>query len=339
MHRLLGRSRVSAFLAMVLALATTSAFAQYKSVYLTSNQTGKAKYTDALLQNAWGIAYSPGNPFWVSDEADGWSTLYNAQGQPQSLQVIVPPAGGNGSGSPTGLVYNGSTEFKIDSWTSVFLFATLDGTIQGWSDFNPSASLIGVTTKGASYTGLAITSHTSNNFLFAADAANNKVDIYDGNFNFVTSFTDSSIPAGFAPFGIQDINGQVYISYAATNGGGGGYVDIMSESGTLVKHFAHGSPLNQAWGFALAPSNFGALSNTLLISNNANSGTINGFSTSTGKLVGTIENTSGKPIVINGLWGIEFGGGSSSNGQKNQLFFTAGPSDTNGYFGAIVAAK
>jgi len=171
MQRLFGRLHISVLLGLVLVMVSSSAFAQYASAYLTSNQTGKAKYTDPLLQNAWGLAYSPDNPFWVNDEADGWSTLYNAQGQPQSLQVVVPPASGTGSGSPTGIAYNGSTQFKIDSWTSVFLFATLDGTIQGWSDFNPGATLIAVTAKGASYTGLAITSHTSNNFLFAADAA------------------------------------------------------------------------------------------------------------------------------------------------------------------------
>ncbi len=335
MQRFSGRFSIFAIFGLVLLLGTSS-YAQYASAYLTSNQTGKAKYTDPLLQNAWGIAYSPGNPFWVNDEADGWSTLYNAQGQPQSLQVVVPPASGAGSGTPTGIAYNGSTQFKIDSWTSVFLFATLDGTIQGWSDFEPNQTLIGVTSAGASYTGLAITSHTSNNFVFAADAANNKVDIYDGNFNLVSSFKDPAIPAGFAPFGIQDINGQVYITYASTSGGPGGYIDIMSESGTLVKHFAHGSPLNQPWGIALAPSNFGTLSNTILVSNNTSAGTINGFNATTGKFVGTIKTTAGKTITIPGLWGIEFGGGSTANGQKNQLFFAAGPNDTNGYFGTIV---
>jgi uncharacterized protein (TIGR03118 family) len=246
MHRLLGRSLVRfAALGLLLVFGSSAALAQYSVTYLTSNLTGK-KYQDPLLQNPWGLAYSPGNPFWVSDEASGWSTLYDAQGQPQSLQVVVPPASGTGAGSPTGIVYNGSTEFKIDTWTSVFLFATLDGTISGWSSFEPNNALIGATVAGASYTGLAITNHTSGNSLFAADAANNKVDIFDGNFNLTGSFTDPAIPAGFAPFGIQDIDGQVYVSYAATNGGGGGYIDIFSETGTLTKHFAHGKPLNQA---------------------------------------------------------------------------------------------
>src|SRR5208283_5268592 len=111
------------------------------------------KHTDPLLKNPWGLAYAPGGAFWISDEATGWSTLYDGKGDPQSQQVIVPPASGTGAGSPTGIVYNGSSEFQIESWASVFIFATLDGTISGWSSFSPKASLIAVTTKGASYTG------------------------------------------------------------------------------------------------------------------------------------------------------------------------------------------
>ncbi len=337
MQRLLGRTHVlSALLGLLLVLASSSALAQsYHLAHLTSDLSGKAPHKDSLLKNAWGLAYSPGAPFWVSDEADGWSTLYDGKGNPQSLQVIIPSANGSAPGTPTGIVYNGSSEFKIDSWTSLFLFATLDGTISGWSDFNPSAALIGVKSAGSSYTGLAITSHTSGNLLFAADAANNKVDVYNGTFSLVNSFTDSSIPTGFAPFGIQDIGGQVYVSYASTSGGNGGYIDIFTESGTLVKKFTHGGPLNQPWGFAVAPANFGPLSGALLISNNTSTGTINGYNLTTGKLIGPLKNSAGKPIRIPGLWGLEFGGGSSSNGQKNQLFFTAGPNDTDGCFGMI----
>jgi len=336
MPRKLGRTRVlPALLGLVLVLISSSALAQYQPAFLDSDLSGKAKHTDPLLKNAWGLAYTPTGAFWISDEASGWSTLYDGKGNPQSLQVIVPSASGTGPGTPTGIVYNGSSEFKIDTWTSLFLFATKDGTIQGWSSFNPSSTLIGAKSAGSVYTGLAITSKTSGNFLFAADSANNRVDVYNGTFSLVKSFTDSSIPVGFAPFGIQDIGGQVYVSFASTSGGTGGYIDIFGEDGTLVKQLAHGAPLNQPWGFAVAPANFGPLSNTLLISNNATAGTINGFSLTTGKLVGTMKNSLGKAVRIPGLWGIEFGGGAALNGQKNQLFFTAGPSDTDGYFGVI----
>jgi uncharacterized protein (TIGR03118 family) len=333
--QLLSRTRALPAL-LVLVLASSAALAQYASTNLDSDLAGKAKHQDSLLKNAWGLAYAPGGAFWVNDEADGWSTLYDGKGNKQSLEVIVPTAAGTGFGSPTGMVYNGSQEFKIDSWVSEFLFATLDGSIQGWSDFDPSTTLIGATSTGAVYTGLAITSKSSGNTLFAADNANNKVDMYNGSFSLIGSFTDSTIPAGFAPFGVQDIAGQVYVSYASTSGGSGGYIDIFTETGTFVKRFAHGTPLNQPWGFAVAPKTFGTLGGALLISNNTSTGTINGYNLTTGKLIGTMKNTGGTNLTINGLWGIEFGGGAALNGAKNQLFFTSGPNDTDGYFGVIV---
>ncbi len=339
MQRLLVRATaLTLWLTLALGFASSPALAQYKLTKLTSNQSGKAKHTDPLLQNAWGMAYAPGAPFWVSDEWNGWSTLYDGSGVPQSLQVTIPPASGTGPGSPTGLVYNSSSEFKIETWTSLFLFATLDGTIQGWSHFEPSKSLIGVNNSGtgASYTGLAITSKASGNFVYAADTVNNKVDVYNGTFTFVKSFSDPTIPKGFVVSGIQDINGQVYVAYVSAAGGGGGYIDIFAEDGTFVKRFAHGKPLNQPWGFAVAPKNFGPLSNTLLISNNTNTGTINGFDLKTGKFVATIMDSKNKPIKINQLWAIEFGGGTTANGKKNQLYFTAGPQNgLNGLFGVI----
>ena len=324
------------FWAALILLISGAAFAQtYSLTYLVSDLSGKAAHQDTLLKNSWGLAYGPGQAFWISDEASGWSTLYDGSGNKQTLQVTVPSSSGSGAGKPTGIVHNGSSEFQIDSWTSAFLFATLDGTISGWSHFDPSTALIGVRQAGAVFTGLAITSHTSGNRLFAADSANNRVDVYDGSFNLVTSFTDSTIPTGFAPFGIQDIGGKVYVTYASTSGGAGGYIDIFDESGNFVKRFAHGSPLNQPWGMAVAPKNFGSLSGLLLVSNNTSAGTINAFNLTTGKFVGTVKTSSGKAIVIPGLWGIEFGGGSTLNGKTNQLFFTAGPKDTDGYFGVI----
>lgn len=315
------------------------ASAQYKLTDLTSNQSGVASFTDPLLVNGWGLTYAPGGPFWVSDNGDGWSTLYTGTGQPQTLQVIVPSADGTSSGTPTGIVYNGSQQFQINGWASTFLFDTLDGTISGWSDFSPSASIIAVdnSASGAIYTGLAITNHTSNNYIFAADSWNNKVDIYDGNFNFVSSFTDTGLPAGFTPFGIRDIGGNVYVTFASSSGGSGGYVDMFSESGKLIRRLVHGKPLNQPWGLALAPKNFGTLSSALLVGNNINvSSTINAFNTKTGKFIGTVSSSAGKPIEIDQLWGIEFGGGSASNGNTNQLFFTAGPNNNlDGLFGVI----
>lgn len=328
----------AALLGLTLSLATSTVFAQhYVNAALVKN-LAPAKHVDPQLVNAWGLVYGPGSPFWISDAGSGLSTLYDGTGVKQGLVVTVPPASGTGKGSPTGIVYNGSPEFQISNWTSAFLFSTLDGTISGWSHFDPNNALIGVNNSGSasSYTGLAITSKPSGNFLYAADFANNKVDVYNGTFKFVTSFTDKNLPAGFAPFGIQDIGGMVYVAFAATNGGAGGYIDIFQENGSFVKTLISGAPLNQPWGFAVAPSNFGPLSNTLLISNNTNTGTINGFNLTTGAFVGTVVNALGKPYKINQLWGIEFGGGTAANGKTNQLFYTAGPkNNANGLFGVI----
>jgi uncharacterized protein (TIGR03118 family) len=312
--------------------------AQYQVTNLVSNQAKTARVTDPLLVNAWGLAHGPGGPYWISDENSGWSTLYSSSGSKVPLNVLIPSAG-DGPGSPTGIAFNnpGDGEFQVQGWSSVFLFATLDGTISGWApQSNPNAAIIAVTTPGAVYTGLAITSNPTGNFLFAADNANNKVDIYDGNFHLVKSFTDTSLPAGFAPFGIQDFGGLVYVAFAATSGAAGGYIDIYAEDGTLLKQLANGAPLNQPWGFAVAPKNFGPFSNTLLVSNNTNAGTINAFNAITGQFVGTLKDTNNEVIRINQLWGIKFGDGTGSNGAVNQLFFTAGP-DNNlaGLFGVI----
>ncbi len=329
---------LTACLALALMFSSTAAVAQYQLTNLVSNQVGKAAHTDPLLVNAWGLAYGPGGPFWIADQGSGWSTLYKGGGAKIPFQVEIPSANGSGVGSPTGIVYNGSNEFQVQGWASIFLFATLDGTISGWApQSDPNNAIIAVTNPGAVYTGLAITSNTSGNFLFAADTANNKVDMYDGTFKLVSSFTDTTLPTGFAPFGIQDISGVVYVAFASQSGGSGGYIDIFSENGTFVKRLAQGRPLNQPWGIAAAPNNFGPLSNTILVSNNINaSGTINAFNGTTGKFVGTVRDTNNKPIHIDQLWGIEFGGGSSNNGRLNELFFTAGPSNNlAGTFGSI----
>jgi uncharacterized protein (TIGR03118 family) len=312
--------------------------AQYQVTDLVSNQAKTARTTDPLLVNAWGLTNPPGGPFWISDNGSGWSTLYNANGSKIPLNVLIPSAG-DGPGSPTGIVFNDPSdgEFQVHGWPSIFLFATLDGTISGWApQSNPNAAIIAVKTPHAVYTGLAITGHASENVLFAVDNANNKVDIYDGNFHLVKSFTDTSLPAGFAAFGIQDFGGLVYVTFANSSGAADGFIDIYSEDGTLLKQLASGVPLNQPWGLAIAPKDFGPLSNTLLVSNNTNTGTINAFNAVTGQFVGTVKDTNNKPVVIDQLWAIRFGGGAAADGATNQLFFTAGPDNNNaGLFGVI----
>jgi uncharacterized protein (TIGR03118 family) len=342
------RIAFAACLGLALVLVSNAAAAQYQLTNLDSNQVGAARHVDPLIVNAWGLVHAPGSAWWVSDENSGWSTLYNGAGvEVQQLKVLVPTGGENGPGSPTGIVWSASTsgEFLVQGWPSVFLFAALDGTISGWapqSNFNAAIVAVNNGSKGSVYTGLAITNKPSKNFLYAADVANNKVDIYDGNFNLVSSFTDATLPEGFAPFGIRDINGLVYVTFASVTGGNGGFVDVFREDGTPVtpgEHLLQGAPLNQPWGIAAASGNFGPLSNTLLISNNTNTGTINAFDPLTRKFVGEMKDTSGKVIHIDQLWGIDFGDGTKGgqNGGINQMFFTAGPSNNlAGTFGMIV---
>lgn len=329
-------------LGLALMFVSSAAMAQYQLTNLSSNQIKQARHDDPLLVNAWGLVHAPGSPWWVSDNNSGWSTLYDSQGkQVQALKVLVPTAGENGPGSPTGIVFNGSNEFQVQGWASIFLFATQDGTVSGWapqSNFNQAIVAVNHAAKGAVYTGLAITNHTSGNHLYAADMAHNKVDMFDGNFNLVKSFTDSSLPAGFAPFGVQDIDGLVYVTFASVSGASGGFVDVFKEDGTPARPtpLIQGLPLNQPWGVAAASRNFGTLSNTLLISNNTNFGKINAFNAVSGQFVGTVKDASGKPIAIDQLWGIGFGDGAGKNGGVNQLFFTAGPSNNlAGTFGVI----
>ena len=349
-------------LGLALMFASSAALAQYQLTNLSSNQVKAAHHDDPLLVNAWGLVHAPGSPWWVSDNNSGWATLYDGAGNLNAgLKVSIPtagngpdsPTGMNGPGSPTGIVWNGTSEFQLGGWPTFFLFATLDGTISGWApQANFNQAILGADTTAnknphpAVYTGLAITNNASGNLLYAADMANNRVDVYNGTFTPVIlaagAFTDPSIPAGFAPFGIQDINGVVYVTFASTTGASGGFVVQFKEDGTPVtpgKPLIHGAPLNQPWGVTLAPRNFGALSNTVLVSNNTNIGTINAFDIGNGHFVGTVKDVNGKAIVIDQPWAIGFGDGLGKNGAPNQLFFTAGPGNNlAGTFGRITVA-
>jgi uncharacterized protein (TIGR03118 family) len=331
-----------ASLALVMGFMQKPAAAQYTITGLVSNQAGKAAWTDPNLVNAWGIALAPTGPFWVADNGTGLSTLYTGTGEPQGLVVTIPPAPGNSVGSPTGMVYNSTSDFVVSengvSGTAFFIFATLDGTLSGWSpsvSFSEAILAVDNSASGAVYTGLAIATNAVGSFLYAADSKNDRVDMYDGSFNLVKHITDRSIPGSFTPFGIQTIGDQLYVTYANTSGGPGGYIDIYTTQGDFVKRFTSGAPLNQPWGVALAPSNFGKASNDILISNNVNEGTINAFNATTGVFQTTLGDALGT-LKINQLWGLAFGAGNSMNGNTNQLFFTAGPDNfADGFFGVI----
>jgi uncharacterized protein (TIGR03118 family) len=331
--------RALALVILTAGFVSTSALAQYQVTNLVSDVAGGGKTIDPNLVNAWGIAFSPTGPFWISDNGTGLSTLYTGKGVTQSLVVTIPSASGVGKGSPTGMVFNSTTDFVVTqnghSGAAAFIFDTLDGTISGWSpSVNATVAVVAVNSPGSSFTGLAIGVSNGANFIYAADSANNKVNIYDGNFNFVSSFTDTSFGAGFAPYGIQNINNQLFVTF--TNAKGAGAVDIFDLTGKLVKTFAKGGTLKTPWGLALSPANFGGASNAILVGN-LGDGRINAFNSTTGKFLGQLKDTNKNVISINGLWGLAFGAGNAMNGQKNQLFFSAGPSGySTGLFGSIV---
>lgn len=330
-----------AMLAGVVLLLAISATAQYTQTNLTSNVQGEGNFTDPHLANAWGIAALPGGPFWVSDNDTGLSTIYNNQGEPQQLVVTIPTASGSGTGSPTGIVANTSSDFKVtegsNSAAALFLFATEDGTISGWNprvDATNAVIAVNNSAAHAVYTGLAIAFTASGNFIYAADSNNNLVDIYDGNFTLIKSFTDTTLPTGFTPYGIQVIRNTLYVTFNK-RGSGTGYVDTYDLSGGSQTHLLSGISLDAPWSVALAPLNFGPMSGALLVGN-LGSGWISAYNPTTGAFLGYL-NQDGSQITISGLWGLMFAA-SPSVLSPGQLYFTAGPGGySNGLFGVITA--
>jgi len=346
MHRLFSKSiYFAAILALGLSVVNQSAMAQYNVTTLVSNHLDSSKIQkDPNLVNGWGLARSAASAFWVSDNGTGLSTLYNSAGVPQSLVVSVPSTNPDTHGLPTGIVFNGTPNFAVQKADgprspALFVFATLQGTIAGWNpNVDPNhAQPAADPHSGAVYTGLAISDPSSaTQFLYAADIANGRVDVYDSTFTIVSTLTDPKVPAGFVPYGIQDIGGKVYVAFANFSASGG-FVDVFSESGKLMRRLVQNSPkLNRAWGLAIAPKNFGPFSGALLVSNNDGDGHINAFNKSTGKFLGQLKDQNGTLVSIDHIWGIEFGGGNAANGAVNELFFTSGPRGySNGRFGSI----
>jgi uncharacterized protein (TIGR03118 family) len=337
-------------LTLVTALFTflsTNLVAQYTQSNLVSNQPGVAPLQDPDLVNGWGLTRALASPFWVSDNVTGKSTLYTGSGAKVGLVVTIPPASGNGTGTPTGDVFNvtlGSLTpaFAVSkngkSAPAIFIFATLDGTISGWAPtVDATNALIGADRSGfgAVYTGLAIASTESGDFLYAADnGPNSQVDVFDANFKLIKSFTDPDIHGGFAPYGIQTLGGHIWVTFGG-NKSASGFVDEFDTDGNLIKHVAVNGPLHSPWGLAMAPPDFGPFSNALLVANNIPKGRIDAFDPNTGAFLGVLRDVHGQAIEIDQLWAIEFGN-TGRNGAPNQLFFTAGPSSyANGLFGVI----
>jgi uncharacterized protein (TIGR03118 family) len=333
---------------------------KYQQHNLVSDGFVPADNTDPNLVNAWGITFNPFGAVWIADNGTGVSTLYDGNGKPQpqptQLVVQIPPPANNpsGKGTPTGIELNITPGFVVTqgsaSGPARFLFATEDGVIAGWSpdvDATHAIRVIDNSVKtGAVYKGLTLSAGGNGSLLYAADFHNNRIDVFDSKFAPVTlsagAFTDPDLPAGFAPFNVQQINGDIYVTYAKQDaakhddvpGKGFGFVNVFDPNGHLLRRVVSDGELNAPWGVTLAPAGFGKFSNRLLIGNFGD-GTIHAYDLAKGKFIGTLKGPDRKPIQIEGLWGLRFGNGFL-NQPVNTLFFTAGPGDEqHGLYGRI----
>jgi uncharacterized protein (TIGR03118 family) len=346
---------------------TTSGFVD---TALVSNKAGVVATTttiDANLSNPWGVAVGPGLPFWIADNNSNVSTLYSGTGTNETnsvtgsdaVGIAIPASAAGVAANPTGQVYNGNGGFLIPTSagqeTALFIFDGEGGTIAAWATGSGATAVTAYddgVANGANhavYKGLALATVNGATFLYATDLHNNKVDVFDTNFTKPAAmqgkFVDPAIPAGFVPFGIVALNGQLYVSYAKqdaakhdeTTGAGLGYVDVFDFSGNFVSRFASAGALNAPWGMALAPAGFGTLQGDLLIGNFGD-GKINIFApngTSLATSMGSLAVTNGGTFALPGLWALVFGNGDSDK-PETTLFYTAGfANQTDGVFGTI----
>jgi len=326
----------------------------YHQTNLVSDLPGVALIQDPDLVNPWGISMSATSPFWVANNGSGTSTLYagDVNGSPfvkNALVVSIP------GGLPTGTVFNtgAATDFIVSAGTAsgraTFLFASQVGIVSGWSPAVPppapsKQAQVGATAD-AVYTGLAIGQVGTATYLYAADFEHGKIDVYDKAFHAATldgSFSDRNIPNSYSIFNIQNLGGKLYVTYAQQNhrepdeetDRGSGFVDVFDTSGHLLQRLINGNHLRAPWGVALAPANFGAFSNALIVGNFGD-GQLHAFDPESGKYLGALKDESGKPVVIDGLWGITFGNGGNG-GDRNALYFASGPDDEmHGLFGSL----
>jgi uncharacterized protein (TIGR03118 family) len=374
------RSLVLAILAVAAAVSASIALAgtaepasagssgigtrSYLQTNLVSDIPGLAAHTDPNLKNPWGTSVGPGSPIWVSDNHAGVATLYDGAGkaQPRVVAIPAPLSAGTGAvGAPTGQAFNTfeqrSPDFVISkngsSGPAFFLFATEDGTIAGWNpNVDPAHAVIAVDRStatdragdvGALYKGLALVTTPAGKFLYASNFRFGTVDVFDSHFNLVNSFTDPTVPTGFAPFGIHNIGGKLFVTFAKQGPGkeddaarpGNGFVDVFASNGDLLQRLVSGGKLDSPWAVTLAPPTFGAFGGDILVGNFGN-GRINVYDPTSGQFQGELSRPGGGPIVIDGLWGLRFAPMTPGAG-PNTLFFTAGLNDeADGLFGTIV---
>jgi uncharacterized protein (TIGR03118 family) len=321
---------------------------------LVSDKSARARTVDRRLVNAWGVASSPTGPWWTANEASASSTLYDGAGRKVSLSVSV-------AGGPTGVVYHGGDGFLVSaggaSDPARFVYACEDGMLRAWTPTVPTSwstqavVVVDEAAEAAVFRGIAI----AGEHIYATDFHNARVDVYDSRWHRVVrrgSFIDRSIPDWYAPFGIRAIDNRIFVTYvwrAPVNGNDaptGGYVDEFDLAGNLVAQVAHKGALNAPWGLTWAPQSFGRFGGDLLVGNFGD-GRINAYRRSGAgwQHDGTLNDVHGRPLVVNGLWGLAFGNDGSA-GSTDTLFFTSGPHDwrgateldVHGLLGAITTA-
>jgi len=323
----------------------------FQQTNLVSDIDGnRAAKVDPTLLNPWGLAINPSAGIvWLGTNHNGATNVYDYNGNTVLQPIPIPSAGTPDGGSPTGVVFNGTTDFVIPSvqTPAKFIFVSEDGTISAWAPGASAGSAVKVADQSgadAVYKGCTIANDGGNNFLYAANFKGRKIDVFDKGFAPASgrSFTDAAIPADFGPFNIANINGLLYVTYAKLKGpdneddeagAGNGYVDIYSPDGKLIKNFASKGPLNSPWGIAQAPNGFGLPFHSIVVGNFGD-GWINVYD-STGVYLGPMQNNS-TPIAIPGLWALDFPINEDPNGDPGKLLFTAGPGEEqHGLYGFL----
>jgi uncharacterized protein (TIGR03118 family) len=333
-----------------LALAFASPFAHadsFTQTNLVSDIPGKANTTDPNLINPWGVSFNATSPFWTANQGTGTATLFDGAGNINPLVVSIP---GSTTGAPptgpTGTVFNTGTGFTLtNGGSALFVFDTLNGTIVGWNGGSGTNGQVVATTAGAVFTGLAQASNGTATLLYAANSApGGGIDVFDSSWAPKTvsgGFVDPNLPAGFVPFNIQAIGGNLYVTYAQLGPGGapmpGGFVDEYDANGNLLHRIASGGPLFAPWGVVIAPAGFGSLANDILIGNFGN-GEILAYDPNTFAFVSTLDGSDGQPIINDHLWALTTRTGGANN-NTSAVYFTAGINDEkDGLFGELTSA-
>ncbi|MGB6563016.1 MAG: TIGR03118 family protein [Candidatus Binataceae bacterium] len=330
-----------AMLAVPVRSTVAASVSSFKVDNLIGSKGSGGKKKDSQMINAWGATFiaAAHTPFWINDEGTGVSELIDGKGKIMKALpfVTIPGTTAGSTGKPTGIVGNATGQFPIPGSTSaLFIFATEDGTIAAWNESLDATAKTILTNSGEVYTGLALANSGTANLLYAANSKGS-IDVFDSNFNPVTTtggFLDPNLPAGFTPYNVTAIDGDVFVTYSM-GAQAVGQVDKFDTEGNLIMSFKDPS-LNAPWGLALAPSHFGTFSNDLLVGNKG-AGTISVFNPANGEFLGQLEEHNGKPIVIQDLWSLLDGTGAM-NAEADAVYFTAGTAGyAEGVFGTIEA--